>query len=335
MIARIHRHNVPHLSPLLLAALAVATTAACGSDDSRGAEKPTMERGLIILGVDGMDPRLLDQYIRAGKTPNLATLAKAGNYRRLGTTFPPQSPVAWSTFLTGQHTDGHGIFDFVHRNPHKLSPYLSTSMTEGPSRILRLGSLALPMDEGKVELLREGRAFWQVLEDDLVGATVVKMPANFPPAKSVVNESMSGMGTPDLFGSYGTFQVITDDPDHANRDDAIAHMKSESHDEWNDYLAPHDHVAAGIVHVVDFGDGQRARAELHGPPNPLDLPPAPTAAKPVPNEPRPTTVPVDIVRDRRQAVAMIRVGDSEVMLQAGEWSEWLPVGFDLGLLGGE
>src|SRR5690606_29799514 len=123
----------------------------------------------------------------------------------LGTTEPPQSPVAWSTFQTGMDASGHGIYDFVHRDPHKLEPYLSTSRT-APATQLSLGSLALPIGGGEIELLRRGDTFWQLLEAAAVPARANAIPASFPPAPSRRNPSLSGMGTPDLLGTPGTFQ---------------------------------------------------------------------------------------------------------------------------------
>src|SRR5690606_35501236 len=138
--------------------------------------------------------------------PNFKRLADAGGFMELGTTDPPQSPVAWSTIITGLGLGGHGNYDFVHRDPIHLEPYLSTSRNYVDSSFFGL------VNDEKSELLRGGQAFWQLLEDDEVPAAVIKMPANFPPAPTDVNESTSDMGTPDLMGTYGTYQVFTSDP---------------------------------------------------------------------------------------------------------------------------
>lgn len=229
--------------------------------------------------------------------PNLKALAERGSYMPLATTFPPQSPVAWSTFITGMEAHGHGIYDFVHRDPHTLAPYLSTSSTHS-AETFTLGSWRLPnpFSSASVELLRGGRAFWQMLEDQKVPATVVKVPANFPPADSRYNPSMAGMGTPDILGTYGTFQLFTDDPAFVGRK-----------------------VSGGIIHPLDFAGGQRASAPLDGPPEPLDA------------ENKAMSVEVEILRDPERDVAVVRVGDSEQVLAVGDWSDWIPLGFDLSM----
>jgi predicted AlkP superfamily phosphohydrolase/phosphomutase len=100
---------------------------------------------VILLGMDGMDPRLLDRFMEEGRLPNFSALARTGSYSRLETSVPAQSPVAWSDFITGQDAGGHGIFDFIHRDPDTLLPYLSTSEVRSPKYTLSLGSWIIPL----------------------------------------------------------------------------------------------------------------------------------------------------------------------------------------------
>src|SRR3954471_2279230 len=55
--------------------------------------------------------------LERGELPNLARIRRSGSYSRLKTTYPAQTPVAWSSFATGTNPGGHGIFDFVRRDP--------------------------------------------------------------------------------------------------------------------------------------------------------------------------------------------------------------------------
>ena len=81
--------------------------------------------GVFVLGVDGMDPVILKRMMDKGEMPNFKRLAESGGFQDLGTANPPQSPVAWSTFVTGRNPGGHGIFDFVHRDPKTYQPISS------------------------------------------------------------------------------------------------------------------------------------------------------------------------------------------------------------------
>ena len=82
---------------------------------------------IIFLGLDGLDPRLTERFLREGKLPNLAKLVSTGSYKRLRTTFPSLSPVAWSTFATGVNPAKHNIFDFLDRDLKSYLPQLSSA----------------------------------------------------------------------------------------------------------------------------------------------------------------------------------------------------------------
>src|SRR5262245_27847715 len=58
---------------------------------------------VVIIGFDGADARLVEQYVAEGKLPNLAKLGSEGGYARLRPTNPPQTPVSWSAFATGKN----------------------------------------------------------------------------------------------------------------------------------------------------------------------------------------------------------------------------------------
>ncbi|MCL6546842.1 MAG: alkaline phosphatase family protein, partial [Bryobacteraceae bacterium] len=95
-------------------------------------------RKLIFVGLDGLDPARTERLMEEGRLPNLARLREHGCYRRLRTTFPALSPVAWSTFATGVSPARHNIFDFLNRNLKSYLPELSSAKVSKPSRVLRL-----------------------------------------------------------------------------------------------------------------------------------------------------------------------------------------------------
>ena len=121
------------------------------------AQRPFPKK-LIVLGIDGMDPGFLERHWES--LPNLDRLRREGDFKRLGTTIPPQSPVAWSTFITGLDPGGHGIFDFVHRDPATMAPISSMGETVESKHTLPIGPYSLPLSSGKVLSFRQGKAFW-------------------------------------------------------------------------------------------------------------------------------------------------------------------------------
>lgn len=249
-------------------------------------------RRVIVLGFDGMDYALTRDLMAAGRLPHFAELARRGRFGPLGTSIPPQSPVAWASFITGLDPGGHGIFDFIHRDPGTMTPYLSTTRTVPPGHVLSLGRYRLPLTAGRVELLRRGRAFWEELDARGIDTTIVRMPANFPPSGHAARE-LSGMGTPDLLGTYGTFSLYTSDP-----------------------FMTEGPVAGGTIYRVVPKDG-RVSGTLEGPDDPL-------LAE---HEKVRTPFVADI--DTSHRFAKIVVGSEERLLRVGEWSDWVPVRFAL------
>lgn len=267
-----------------LAAAAGLAGASCG-----GRRHVTAGQRVIVLGIDGFDHRVTSDLLAAGRLPNLAKLAAQGGFRPLATSTPPLSPVAWSTFITGLDPGEHGIFDFIHREPETLESFLSTSRTVPPGRILTIGKYQFPLSSGRVDLLRGGTAFWEPLEARGIETTIVRMPANFPPSGKATRE-LSGMGTPDMLGTYGIFTLFSSKPEVFERRD----------------------VSGGVVQPIDVIDGV-ARGKIEGPPNPYLV-----AGTPL-------SVDFEAHVDATNSAVTIVVGDERRVLEVGEWSSWVPV----------
>ena len=163
---------------------------------------------LIFLGLDGLDPTLAEKFIAGGKLPNLARLRAEGGFKRLRTTYPPLSPVAWSTFATGVSPARHNMFDFLNRNLSTYLPELSSTRVHDPSRMLKIGKYRIPLSRPFVEMRRRSRTFWQILGEQHIASTVIRVPISFPPEK-FNGRMLSAMCTPDLLGSQGTFALFS------------------------------------------------------------------------------------------------------------------------------
>ena len=159
---------------------------------------------VIVLGLDGLDPAICERLMAAGRLPNLSRLAAAGTFRRLGTSTPAMSPVAWSTFSTGVDASRHGIFDFLARDPNTYLPVLSSSRVTASKRFLRLGPFRLPLGKGSVRFLRKSTSVWKVLGEYGIFSTVLRVPITFPP-EPLNGVMLSGMCAPDLRGTMGSF----------------------------------------------------------------------------------------------------------------------------------
>ena len=287
------------------AGLALIAALAAGSLTSRvGAQS---DHRVIVLGIDGMDYRLLRQFIDEGRLPHFKQLASTGSFSALETTMPPLSPVAWSTFITGMDPGGHGIYDFLHRDPLTAEPLESIYQVAPPGRSLSLGSWVFPLSGGGVEAQRKGVAFWELLEDAGVETTVFRIPVNFPPVESS-GRSFSGMGTPDVLGTHGTFSFYTDYPP----------------DNMSD-------LTGGVVHLVDVLS-DHVHGQLMGPPNTFRRLPRSDgrlrAESDVEYVNPDLAVDFDVYLDPEAGAAKFVVQDTEFVLNEGEWSDWVGIDFE-------
>ncbi|MEO8126854.1 MAG: alkaline phosphatase family protein, partial [Bryobacteraceae bacterium] len=253
-------------------------------------ESKAAGRKVIVLGVDGMDPHFVEEHWAA--LPNLERLRKSGDFKRLATTTPPQSPVAWSTVATGLDPAEHGIYDFVHRNPSTMAPFSSMAETEEPRFNLPLGPWRFPLDNGSVRSLRRGRTFWEILGAAGIPVTLLRMPANYP-AAPFRGTALSGMGTPDLAGTFGTFTLFTDSPYEETRQ-----------------------VAGGRIEKVDLS-AYHAVLSIRGPLNSLR------------KDRAESSVPMAVDVDPSAAVARFTVADEQFILREGEWSKWISLRYTL------
>jgi len=247
---------------------------------------------IVILGIDGMDPFLLKKFVYEGNMPNFLKLIHKGSFKKMRSSIPPQSPVAWSDFSVGASAQVHGIFDFIHRDPKTMTPYLSTASVSISKNTFEIGEWEIPLGGGTANNLREGKPFWEYLGESGIPVTIFKMPGEFP-VNSKTAKCVSGMGTPDILGSYGTFSFFTTNPLN-NKDD----------------------ITGGVVYPVKAINNEIS-AELLGPIN--------TLKKGKPS----TKIPFQAWRDAQNMVAKVKIQDNELLLTQGEWSDWIQLSFEL------
>jgi predicted AlkP superfamily phosphohydrolase/phosphomutase len=231
--------------------------------------KPLIHR-LIVVGLDGQDPRLTDRFMSEGKLPNFARLASMGSYQRLRTTFPSVSPVAWSTFSTGVQPARHNIFDFLDRDRRTYLPVLSSTHIGRVDRVLKLGRFRIPLRKPELRLLRKSRPFWSILGDHYIWSTVLRVPITFPPDKFYGAE-LSAMCVPDLLGTQGTFTLFTTRPSGARFKEGGTRVALEKRgDAWTARLdGPPNSLVDGeptlSLPLTVRADGEhRARVDVDG-----------------------------------------------------------------------
>ena len=187
---------------------------------------------------------------------------------------------------------GHGVFDFVHRDPATMKAFSSMGEVEPPTRTFPLGAYEIPLAGGRVRRFRRGRAFWQTLGEHGIPVVLLRMPNNFPPVASK-GRTLSGMGTPDLSGTFGTFTFYTDNPVEAARD-----------------------VSGGRIVPVKLKDDGVAMT-IEGPENTLRKDRARSTATIIAH------------RDPTEPAALFEIAGTSLLLREGEWSGWIRVRFPI------
>ncbi|MBZ5705468.1 MAG: alkaline phosphatase family protein [Acidobacteriia bacterium] len=248
----------------------------------------------VILGFDGMDPELAERFMGEGKLPNLAKLQQQGTFRKLRTTFPAISPVAWSTFMTGVNPGKHNIYDFLARDLSNYLPFLSSAEIKGPKRHWKIGKYSIPVGKTNIKGMRKGTPFWHWLGKAGIFCSVIRVPVTFPPEK-FPGVLLSGMCVPDLKGSQGTFCFCTT-------------------------RASGDKFREGGVRIAMERDGGVCRSYIPGPEDPL-----------AEGSGRELRVDFELRPDPERNQARMEVDSQKFTLKVGEYSEWIPLKFKAAL----
>ncbi|MCP4570939.1 MAG: nucleotide pyrophosphatase [bacterium] len=265
-----------------------------GLRSRRRAGKGSAKR-VIVVGLDGLDPQLCDDFMAKGLMPNLKQLADAGGYKPLATTLPAMSPVGWSTFATGTDPSGHNIFDFLTSDRKTHAPVLSSTKITETGRLKKLGPWVVGRPKAKIELLRRSKPFWKTLAEQGVPSTILRVPITFPPDK-FGGRMLSAMCVPDLRGTQGSFTHF------------CAPVKDQS-----------AAAMGGTRLVFDTPEPGTYGGRLPGP----DMPTEDGGHAPV-------LLPFTVAVDRTARRAHFEVGDATFTLGADEYSPWIPLKFGSG-----
>ncbi|MFP4323790.1 MAG: alkaline phosphatase family protein [Anaerolineales bacterium] len=127
---------------------------------------------VLVIAIDGATFDILDPWLAGGHLPHMARLVGQGVKTPLMSVFPPLTPAAWSSFMTGKNPAKHGILEFLQRKADSYAPE--------------------PMNAG----LRRGRSLWHLLSEAGQRVVVVNVPLTYPP-EPVRGALVAGMPVPE------------------------------------------------------------------------------------------------------------------------------------------
>jgi predicted AlkP superfamily phosphohydrolase/phosphomutase len=159
---------------------------------------------VLIIGLDAFEPKRFERLYEQGRVPNLAKYVDTGKYSRFAVSNPPQSEVSWTSIATGLNPGGHGMFDFVHRDPATYALNVSLLPTKSG-----FGGTQF------AEPFTATTIFDQVVQKGYQ-ATALWWPAMFPARIKSPVRTLPGLGTPDLMGRLGVGTFFTTNPNVAD-----------------------------------------------------------------------------------------------------------------------
>jgi predicted AlkP superfamily phosphohydrolase/phosphomutase len=171
----------------------------------------------ILIGFDAFDPHVFEDLLAKDQLPNLKEFTEAGSYRHLAIANPAQSEVSWTSLATGLNPGGHGLFDFVHRNPENYG--LEVSLL--PTTTSVLGT--------QFTQPHQARTFFDQAVEEGYPATSLWWPATFPARLASPIQSIPGLGTPDILGQLGVgaFFTTRSDLDQADYKSRLRPLKAD------------------------------------------------------------------------------------------------------------
>ncbi|MBN1826588.1 MAG: alkaline phosphatase family protein [Candidatus Eisenbacteria bacterium] len=258
----------------------------------RSIAKTDVDR-VVILGLDGLDPGLAKRWMDEGLLPNFSRLAERGSFRPLQSSWPSMSPVAWSSFATGNDASRHNVFDFLGRDAKNYLVDLSSVKITNPDRHIKIGKYRIPLGKPVIRLMQKSSTFWKVLGDHGIFSHILRVPITFPPVK-FNGAVLSAMCVPDLKGTQGSFCFFTTDPSKVGK------------------------AISGERHLMER-KGNEVRGFVPGPENSM------TAGG---GEMR---VPWRAVIDDAKGEVHFHLPDQDFRLKVGSYSEWIRLTFKPGL----
>lgn len=255
-----------------------------------GVKKNARAKRVVIVGLDGLEPKLVDKFIAEGRLPNLKRLAEQGSFNRLGTTLPALSPVAWSSFQTGVNPGAHNIFDFLTRDKRACLPLLASTKTEPANKFFSIGKWKIPLNKSKVIITRKSQPFWKILGKYGIFSNVIRVPISYPPEKFSGN-ILSAMCTPDIRGTQGSFTYFSTHNGNAQKN------------------------TGGEVQAFER-KGNILRGKIEGPPD------ASGNGR--------LSVQFELVADATKKEAKLKIGEETELLKLNQYSRWIEIKFPFG-----
>ncbi len=120
---------------------------------------------VVLIGIDAVSLNVLEPYVKAGVTPNLAKLMREGTHGHLDSFWPTRTPQVWTTIATGKLPGQHGVWD-NQSHTYLVPPELRTK----DKRVVTVEA-------------RKSKALWNILDEKGLRSLVVGWMVTWPAEK--------------------------------------------------------------------------------------------------------------------------------------------------------
>lgn len=209
----------------------------------------------LILGFDSFDPNVFEELAGRNQLPNLEKFSQGGRYSKLEVSSPPQTEVSWTSIATGVDPGGHGIFDFVHRDPATYMPYVSIL----PMRKSAVGEQFVPP--------YTTTTFFEAAADMGYPATALWWPAMFPARPQLPVMTLPGLGAPDIRGQLGVGTLFSSEEETKEKTTVVKLISTGKNQFKADLPGPQTPGKDGprtisLPFSIDVMDSQTARMTI-------------------------------------------------------------------------
>ncbi len=133
-------------------------------------------RRALVVGFDAATFDIIKPMVKEGKLPNFKRLMDEGCYGDLESTFPPVTPPAWASFMTGKNPGKHGVYNFYY---HSQDPSRDEENYFVNSRSIKANTI------------------WEILSNKGKDNIVINVPVTYPLTDRIKGIIISGLLTPN------------------------------------------------------------------------------------------------------------------------------------------
>ena len=135
-----------------------------------------MCKKVLVVGFDAATFDIIKPMIGQGKLPNFKKMIAEGRHGNLKSTFPPITPPAWASFMTGKNPGKHDVYNFYY---HSLDP-----SKDGETYFVNSHSI-------------KANTIWEIISQKGKRNIVINVPVTYPLTNNINGIIISGLLTPN------------------------------------------------------------------------------------------------------------------------------------------